>query len=423
MLLPKLGGDGEDSSCCAALAGAVGVDRFLVVDWSGRTAAVGAGDGPSVYSGVLDGAGLDALLASGVDRHEIEVTASPTGQFEVEVILSGAQADAARRAGADLAPQDSAAARRTTALAAPVFRPVQRPGGIQEELVAQAAAHPAIAELEVIGQTVQGKDISAVRVTTNVAGSHRRPAADDGVRRRPARREWITPEMVRRLLDHVPRPATAPTRGSPTLVDTPSCGSSPSPTPTATTSRSRTGQRLWRKNLRDNNGDGEITAGDGVDLNRNYPTRWGYDNEGSSPNPASETYRGPSPASEPETQALDALFADITPEFLVNYHSAAELLLYGIGWQVATPSPDDVIYEAMVGDDAEPRRPGLRPRHLGRAVHDQRRHRLAHAGGVRHARVHARDVDVRGGVGRRSRRRSGRPRTARAASTSPTTRR
>ena len=94
-----------------------------------------------------------------------------------------------------------------------------------------------------------------------------------------------------------------------------------------------------------------ITPGDGVDLNRNYPTRWGYDNEGSSPNPGSETYRGPSPASEPETQALDGLFARITPEFLVNYHSAAELLLYGIGWQVATPSPDDVIYEAMAGND------------------------------------------------------------------------
>ena len=39
--------------------------------------------------------------------------------------------------------------------------------------------------------------------------------------------------------------------------------------------------RLWRKNLRDNNGDGQITAVDGVDPNRNFPTRWGYDNEGS----------------------------------------------------------------------------------------------------------------------------------------------
>ena len=52
------------------------------------------------------------------------------------------------------------------------------------------------------------------------------------------------------------------------------------------------GNRLWRKNLRDNNGDGQITIGDGVDPNRNYPTYWGYDNEGSSDEPASDTYRG-----------------------------------------------------------------------------------------------------------------------------------
>ena len=52
------------------------------------------------------------------------------------------------------------------------------------------------------------------------------------------------------------------------------------------------GQRLWRKNLRDNNGDGRNVAGDGVDLNRNFSFKWGYDNEGSSPAPGSETYRG-----------------------------------------------------------------------------------------------------------------------------------
>ena len=63
----------------------------------------------------------------------------------------------------------------------------------------------------------------------------------------------------------------------------------------------------------------------------------------------------------PRRKALDELFAQLTPEFFVNYHSAAELLLHGIGWQVATPSPDDVIYEAMVGDDANPAVPGYDP--------------------------------------------------------------
>jgi hypothetical protein len=42
-------------------------------------------------------------------------------------------------------------------------------------------------------------------------------------------------------------------------------------------------ERLWRKNLRDNNGDGQITVGDGVDPNRNFDSKWGFDNEGSSP--------------------------------------------------------------------------------------------------------------------------------------------
>ena len=55
--------------------------------------------------------------------------------------------------------------------------------------------------------------------------------------------------------------------------------------------------------MRDVNGDGATTIGDGVDLNRNFAYKWGYDNEGSSPFPTSETYRGGGPNSEPETKA------------------------------------------------------------------------------------------------------------------------
>jgi murein tripeptide amidase MpaA len=58
------------------------------------------------------------------------------------------------------------------------------------------------------------------------------------------------------------------------------------------------GGGMWRKNRR-NNGDGTM----GVDLNRNYPYEWGCD-YGSSGDPGSETYRGPSAGSEPETQAM-----------------------------------------------------------------------------------------------------------------------
>lgn len=319
-------------------------------------------DRMAVYTGVVDAGGLEAIVDLGVDRHDVMASPvpGPDSGFTVEVVLSGDQAEVLAKEGTKLSPKDSNADQRIAQSTGPVFRPYSGPGGLQEELEMQASAHPEIAQLEVIGQSVNGQDINAVRVTkdaANVTAGERPTTVYMGAQHA---REWITPEMVRRLLDLMLTNYGTDERVT-QLVDTTEMWFIPVANPDGYDFTFEEGQRLWRKNLRDNNGDGEITPGDGVDLNRNFPTRWGYDNEGSSPNPASDTYRGPAPASEPETQALDNLFAEITPEFLINYHSAAELLLHGIGWQVATPSPDDVIYEAMVGDDENPAVEGYDP--------------------------------------------------------------
>ena len=109
-------------------------------------------------------------------------------------------------------------------------------------------------------------------------------------------------------------------------------------------------ERLWRKNLRDNNGDGQITVGDGVDPNRNFPNHCGYDKEGSSSILSSDTYRGPAPGSEPETAAMKGLLDRIGFAFQVNYHSNGQWLLYAEGWQIGTPTADDPIYYAMSGN-------------------------------------------------------------------------
>ena len=173
-------------------------------------------------------------------------------------------------------------------------------------------------------------------------------------------REWITPEMNRRLLHYViDGYASDPTIKR--LLDKTELWFVPVANPDGYDFTFTPGNRLWRKNLRDNDGDGQITGQDGVDPNRNYPTKWGYDNEGSSPSYGSQTYRGVAPASEPETRALDGLMSRIGFAFQINYHSAAELLLYGVGWQVSTPSPDDQIFEAQAGDDADPAVPGYDP--------------------------------------------------------------
>ena len=55
----------------------------------------------------------------------------------------------------------------------------------------------------------------------------------------------------------------------------------------------------WRKNT--NSGHCTNSNSRGIDLNRNFPFKWG--GAGSSGNQCDNTYRGPSPHSEPETEA------------------------------------------------------------------------------------------------------------------------
>lgn len=326
-------------------------------------------DSVAVYEATVDQEGLATIAESGVDRAEGELKVEPAedGTFNVQVMLPAVQAEQMRDQGIDLEPVPASDADQrlrsfSTDEAVPegVFRTYLGEGGIQEELEAQAAAYPDIAELVTFGESWNGTELQAVRVTRDPGkvADGKRPTTVFLAAQHA--REWITPEMVRRLLDEVLTSYGEDPRIT-ELVRTTEMWFIPVANPDGYDFTFEEGNRLWRKNLRDNNGDGQIDSADGVDLNRNFPTRWGYDNEGSSPNPVSLTYRGPAPGSEPETQALDDLFADITPEFLINYHSAAELLLHGIGWQVATPSPDDVIYEAMVGDDANPAVPGYDP--------------------------------------------------------------
>ncbi|MGA8046335.1 MAG: M14 family zinc carboxypeptidase [Dermatophilaceae bacterium] len=328
------------------------------------TPSPGGGDDLlAVYTGTVDADGLAAIVGLGVDRHDIvagPATGGP-GEIEVEVILSSDQAAQLDAAGATLEQKSAPQSRlRTFGVQQTVYDQYLGAGGIQEELVQRAADNATIARHVVIGQTVNGTDISAVRVTRNVGRVKEGQRPTTVFVGAQHAREWITPEMVRRLLDDI-LAGYGTDRRITDLVNSTEMWFVPVANPDGYDFTFEEGNRLWRKNLADNNGDGAITPGDGVDLNRNFATRWGYDNEGSSPGPASETYRGPEPSSEPETQALDALFARVTPQFLVNYHSAAELLLHGVGWQVATPSPDDVIYEAMVGDDADPAVPGYDP--------------------------------------------------------------
>ncbi|MEU4836307.1 M14 family zinc carboxypeptidase [Streptosporangium sp. NPDC023615] len=318
------------------------------------------GDGVHVYTGELTEPQLDTLLTSGVDREELRMSRSADGKrIRVEVILGTAQADRLRAGGLALEVRRAKAARQA-AKGDGVFKPYSGPGGIREQIVGAANARPDIAKVVDFGTTVKGQPLTAIKVTKNAR--QLRDGARKAVLYMSAQhaREWITPEMTRRLLlHHLNGYGTDPaiTR----LLDTTELWFVPVANPDGYDHTFTEGNRLWRKNLRDNNGDGRTTSADGVDLNRNFAYKWGYDNEGSSDNPASLVYRGPSAQSEPETRAVDALAGRVRFTYILNYHSAAQLLLYGVGWQQATPSPDDLIFEALLGDDATPAVPGYDP--------------------------------------------------------------
>lgn len=101
------------------------------------------------------------------------------------------------------------------------------------------------------------------------------------------------------------------------------------------------GGGFWRKNRRDN-GNGTF----GVDLNRNYGYSWGFDNTGSSPNPNSDTYRGTSGFSEPETQMVRDFCLAHQFQFALNYHTFSNLLIYPWGY-VDGPTPDHASFSTF----------------------------------------------------------------------------
>ena len=93
------------------------------------------------------------------------------------------------------------------------------------------------------------------------------------------------------------------------------------------------GGGAWRKNARDNNGNGVAPeSGDGVDINRNFGYQWGYDNVGSSGTASNETYRGPSAFSEPEARAQRDLCVALKPVTGISFHTYSDDFLHPWGY-------------------------------------------------------------------------------------------
>ena len=99
------------------------------------------------------------------------------------------------------------------------------------------------------------------------------------------------------------------------------------------------GGGMWRKNRKKN-----ATNNYGVDLNRNYGYKWGYDDNGSSSTTNNETYRGTGPFSEPETQAIKQFCEQHKFQLALNYHTYGNLLIYPWGYSSKVKTVDDTVF-------------------------------------------------------------------------------
>ncbi|HYY76435.1 MAG TPA: M14 family zinc carboxypeptidase [Gaiellaceae bacterium] len=320
--------------------------------------------GLELYTATVDPATAQRLAQEGYDIASIR---AGFAAVQLDLVLAPGERGKLAREGVKLRLKRDTQGRSQTQRAAlqsesgfNVYRSYDEPGGIRDEMYALARRNPQLLKLDVLGESHQGREYIALKLTQGARGQ-----ADGS---RPAvlyvathhAREWISTEVNRRLLHWYIDQWRANNREIRNLLRNTELWFVLVHNPDGYEYTFDV-ERLWRKNLRDNDENGEITNADGVDPNRNYPEHWGYDEEGSSSQFSSETYRGPAPGSEPETQALMSLHDRVPFKFSISYHSFGQLLLYTQGWQVQTPSADDPIYVALTGTDDNPAVEGFNP--------------------------------------------------------------
>lgn len=207
---------------------------------------------------------------------------------------------------------------------------------------------PDIVAYEVVGKSLEGRDIVNLRISTDLANSSKKPGISF-VGTHHAR-EHISTEVPLMLAQYL---VTEYKNNNPEIVkylETREINIIPLVNPDGAEWDISTGNyKAWRKNRRKNS-NGTY----GVDLNRNYSYMWGTG--GSSKDPRSEVYMGPQAFSEPETQAIrDFIDAKTNLTTVLSFHTFSELILYPWGhkYESIENARDLKVHEVMANTMAQ----------------------------------------------------------------------
>lgn len=115
--------------------------------------------------------------------------------------------------------------------------------------------------------------------------------------------------------------------------------------------------RLWRKNRQPPApGANQSHPCWGVDLNRNWPHEW--IGPGSSNNSCTQTYRGPSPGSEPEMSGMQHFLDKLAAKraglaLYIDWHSYSQLILSPYGYSCTAVARTNAEHVSLMAETAE----------------------------------------------------------------------
>ncbi len=199
------------------------------------------------------------------------------------------------------------------------------------ELDAIAAKHPDRVTVSSYGDSVEGRELPLVKVSDSVGTDEDEPEVLFSCAQHA--REHLTVEMCLHIVQRLAADAK--------LVDDREVWVMPMTNPDGAEYDIASGAfALWRKNRQPTEGSSQI----GTDLNRNWATEWGCC-EGSSGDPANDTYRGPAPFSAPETAQLrdwvDSRVIGGEQQITahIDWHTFSELVLWPNGYTESDTAP------------------------------------------------------------------------------------
>ncbi|WP_327007088.1 M14 family zinc carboxypeptidase [Dactylosporangium sp. NBC_01737] len=202
------------------------------------------------------------------------------------------------------------------------------------ELDKAVAAHPAIIRRTSLGKSYEGRDMPLIKISDNVAVDEDEPEVLYGAHQHA--REHLTVEMALYLVKLYTDGYGKDPRIT-KLVDGRELWIVPDLNPDGGEYDVATGSyRSWRKNRQPTPGSSSV----GTDLNRNWSFRFACCG-GSSANPSSETYHGPSAFSAPEIQHLRDFVLSRRVGGVqqirtsIDFHTYSELILWPFGYTTA----------------------------------------------------------------------------------------